>query len=137
MVLRTPELGLQLCFDALSQKLHSVAVNLAHVCRLKLPAWSTAEQIGDSESPGSDCGVFTTPVHLSYKGRIFAGTNVFPFFSNIYSLFGPTYPGEYMRNTSSYTLKYPGEVQGRQCTSLVVMYADAKRALSLQSRTNT
>jgi len=119
VVIRLPTLGLQLNFDGYTQALHVIIVWIGPLdTDGNSPRWNaTSSDDTSRKSKDKDDALSQGPPpnspqrQLSYCGRVFSGIDgTTPVMSDIYSLFGPSYLGDFHRGCDgpSYLLKYPG-----------------------------
>eukprot|EP00388_Colpodella_angusta_P026188 GDKK01004736.1.p1 GENE.GDKK01004736.1~~GDKK01004736.1.p1 ORF type:complete len:965 (+),score=263.58 GDKK01004736.1:32-2896(+) len=119
IILREPAFGLTLCFDGHLQRLHLITVDVAVV--------SGGEQLPDMSSGCTRTGIndaldedmevsiqnplIQSGAAYTVKGQTFCTRGHLSHFRQIYSLFGPTVPGEFSVPTSQvykYFLNYLG-----------------------------
>eukprot|EP00397_Hematodinium_sp_SG-2012_P010930 GEMP01011056.1.p1 GENE.GEMP01011056.1~~GEMP01011056.1.p1 ORF type:complete len:474 (+),score=61.77 GEMP01011056.1:50-1471(+) len=101
IIIRLPQLGLQLTFDGYAQTLHVIIVWLGPAD--SRPSSPLSNNAGETGHFGHH--------QLSYCGRVFSGIQgITPNMRDIYALFGPSYLGDFHRGCDgpSYFLKYPG-----------------------------
>lgn len=118
IILREPTLGLTLSFDGHLQRLHLITVDVATVnCGEHLPDLASGCNKTGLNSPdfddleGSVSSPFKNGAVYSHKGHVFCNRGQASYFRQIYSLFGPTVPGDFSSpslSTHKYFLNYLG-----------------------------
>eukprot|EP00727_Mastigamoeba_balamuthi_P010109 m51a1_g5720 hypothetical protein (402) ;mRNA; f:1105486-1107125 len=100
LLVELPNQGVLLRFDSESQRLRLVELFRPH--RVRFRYCGTVFHCPSSSDTASPA------VPFDETGGLGVAAPVMPTFVNVYQRFGPSYPGEFSPDCSSYTLNYPG-----------------------------